>query len=39
MGNVVDAILFEGECCFYPILHYIYYVTLLRDSVVVNLLS
>ena len=27
MGNMVDAILFEGECCFHLILHHIYYVT------------
>ena len=31
---MVDVIPFEGECCFHPIL---YYVTVLRDSVVVNL--
>ena len=36
MGNVVDVILFKGECCFHLILHYIYHVILLRDLVVVN---
>ena len=37
MGNVVDTIPFKGEYCFYPILHYIYYVIVLHDLVVVNL--
>ena len=38
MGNIVNAIPFEGECCFHPILYHIHHVTLSRDSVVVNLL-
>ena len=32
MGNVVDAIPFEGECCFHPILHHICHVTRLSST-------
>ena len=38
ISNVVNAILFEGECCFHPILHHIHHVTLSRDLVIINLL-
>jgi hypothetical protein len=34
---MVDAIPFEGECYFHPILHHIHHVTVSHDSVVVNL--
>jgi len=37
MDNVVDAIPFKGECCFYLILHHIHHMTISRDLVVVNL--
>ena len=36
MDNVVDAIPFEGECCFHLILHYIHHMTISCDSVVIN---
>ena len=32
MDNVVDAIPFEGECCFHLILHHIHHVTWLSST-------